>query len=320
MTINGRIITDTAHPPEQMIEVRFETEGGQRLGYAYTRGAGEFTYSDNTGQVGREQNVYVVVEVEGFKPYRERLNTFGGFIGQITIFLERPNVAARTAKSGGPPIVDIRQLRAKIPGKAVDEYEKALKDSSKGEYSKGIERLERAVKLAPDFYEAQNSLGVQYSRLQRYQDAETAFARAKDLNPNAADPLINLGVLYYQRGEIQTDAGHKDEAAQAFQKSAGFLQDAIRRNPLSPAAHQYLGAALYKTAAYEPAESMLHRALELDGELHEARIMLINVFTKQNRWNDALEQANTYLAKNPDSPQRADIQRIKQQIEKALNQ
>src|SRR3989442_14211831 len=98
ITITGRIITDTAHPPEQMIEVRFESEGGQRLGYTYTRGAGEFTYSDNTGQVGREQNLYVVVEVEGFKPYRERLNTFG-FIGQITIFLERPNAIA-TPKSG----------------------------------------------------------------------------------------------------------------------------------------------------------------------------------------------------------------------------
>jgi len=68
------------------------------------------------------------------------------------------------------------------------------------------------------------------------------------------------------------------------------------------------------------ADDPLRRALDLDEELHESRIMLINVFTKQSRWNDALEQANAYLTKNPKSPQRADIERIKGQIEKALNQ
>ena len=313
--VSGRIIMDTGRLPDQMIEVRFETDGGQPVGYAYTTSGGEFSFQDATG-IGRGQDLYAVVKVDGFKPYRERLDmtSLGGL---LTIFLEREASKGQQTTRGGTPVVDLKQLRAKIPGKAVDEYEKALKELSKGNYPKVIARLELAAKLAPDFYEAQNSLGVQYFRLQKFQDAEKAFVRARDLNPNAAEPLINLGSLYYQEGEIQSDAGRKEEAAVTFQKAVQFLKESIRRNPLSPSAHNYLGAALYKTASYEPAESMLHRALELDQELHEARLMLINVYTKQNRLNEALEQINTFLAKNPKSPQRPALEGIKVQIEKA---
>ena len=62
-----------------------------------------------------------------------------------------------------PPLISIAKCaknRAKIPGKAVDEYEKALKESSKGNRGKAVEGLQRAVKLAPDFYEARLNLGI----------------------------------------------------------------------------------------------------------------------------------------------------------------
>src|SRR6266850_361586 len=312
VTISGRIILDASSAPDRMIEVRFETDSGQRLGYAYTGLSGEFTYRG----VGVSQDLYVVVEVEGFKPYRERM-AYALLGGHVNIFLERERFKA--VERGGSPVVDLKQLRARIPGKAVDEYEKALKESPKGDATKIIERLERALKLAPDFYEARNTLGVQYLRMQKYREAETAFERARDLNPNAAEPVINLGTIYYQEGEIQSDAGRAEEAAGRFQKAVGFLEEAIRRNPLSAPAHNYLGAALYKIASYERAESMLNRALQLDEELQQAHLTLINIYTRQSRLDEALDKINTYLKKNPDSPQRATLQGIKEKIEKALN-
>jgi hypothetical protein len=56
----------------------------------------------------------------------------------------------------------------------------------------------------------------------------------------------------------------------------------------------------------------------LDDNEPNARLMLINVYTKGARYDDALEQANIFLAKNPKAPQRASLEAIKQQIEKAL--
>jgi Flp pilus assembly protein TadD len=317
--IRGRIIAD-AHTTFSILEVRIEMDGGQPLGVAYANPEGEFTFRQSG--FGTDQSLYVVVNLEGFKPYRERIGgVFGlnGFDGTVTIFLERENTVRVPAK-GGPAVIDIKQLRAKIPGKAVDEYEKALKESTKGNYGKAVEGLQRAIKLAPDFYEAQHTLGIQYVTLNKYDEAETALLRARDLSPKASEPLINLGSLYYKRGETQSDAGRKEEAATIFQKAADFFQESIQRNPLSAQAHVYLGSALYKLASYEQAETELNRALDLDKDLHDARLTLLNVYTRQARYNEALEQANIYLEKNPKAPQRPALEAIKKQIENAIAQ
>jgi tetratricopeptide (TPR) repeat protein len=298
-------------------EVRFETDGRIPVGFAYADSSGEFRFTQNG--IANDQNLYVVVNIEGFKPYRERI--FGGFglsyDNFVTIFLERENESNGTANSGAA-IVDLKQLRARIPGKAVDEYEKAMKESSKGNRSKAVEGLQRAIKLAPDFYEALNTLGAQYLALEKFDDAETVLLRARDLSPKASEPLINLGTLYYQRAEGHGDAGRSDQAVQTFEKAADVLEESIRRNPLSAPAHGYFGAALYKLGEYEDAESALNRALELDQNQHNARLMLINVYTRSARYENALEQTNIFLTKNPKSPQRPALENIKQQIEKAM--
>jgi Flp pilus assembly protein TadD len=313
IVIGGRIIADGVFD-YPMVEVRLEYDGGQPITFAYTNSTGEFTFRGPAIQLDR--NVYVTVHMDGFKTHHERLDGISpnGYAGILTIFLEREN-AVRTGNSGAA-IVDLKQLRAHVPGKAVDEYEKALKDSSKGNSSSAIERLERAVKLAPDFYEAQNTLGIQYLKLEKYDDAETALLRAKDLSPKAADPLVNLGMLYYRRGEMLADSGKPEEAAATFQKAAQSLEESVKRSPLSSLAHSYLGAALYKTGEYEQAEATLNRALELDEQQPDARLMLINVYVKQTRYEDAVAQIKTYLTKNPKAPQRPALERIQAQIEK----
>jgi tetratricopeptide (TPR) repeat protein len=316
LRIRGRIIAGPHGLDSAITEVRFETDGGQPVGFAFADSNGEFTFERN-GMVP-DQNVYAVVKVDGFKPYRERLffsDFRGSFESSLTIFLEREPTVTVSGKDG--TVVDLKQLRAKIPGKAVDEYEKALKESSKGNRAKAAEGLERALKLAPDFYEAQHSLGIQYIGLQKYDQAETALLRARDLSPKAAEPLINLGTLYYQRGESHSDAGRAEEAATTFEKAEDVLEESIRRNPLSSSARFYLGATRYKMGSYEEAETSLKRALELNADEQNARLMLVNVYTKSARYNEALEQTNIFLAKNPKSPQRAALEALKEKIEKA---
>jgi type IV pilus assembly protein PilF len=318
ISVRGRIIAEGVRDFPQL-EVRIELEGGQPFGFAYTNSTGEFTFQGPAPY--SDQAVFVIVELEGFKPYRERIGGMGdwnGLSSSLTIFLDRENII-RTDRSGGD-IVNLKQLRAKIPGKAVDEYEKALKDSSKGNTTSAVERLERAVKVAPEFYEAQSSLGIQYMRLKKYDEAEAALLRAKNLSPKAPETLINLGMLYYQRGEELSDSGSPEEAAAAFQKATGTLEDSIKSSPLSPVAQSYLGAALYKTGSYERAESSLKKALELNDQQDDARLMLINVYVKEARYVEALAVIKSYDSKNPKSPQRATLDSIQGKLEKLVKQ
>lgn len=319
INIHGHIITG-AHSGPPILEVRFETDGRQLIGFAYAGTSGEFLFQKSGFTV--VSSLYVVVNLDGYAPYRERVINSGpgqgAFDATLSIFLE-PEKTLDTAQADGIPVVDANQLRKRIPGKAVDEYEKAMKDAAKGNPEKAVEGLLRAIRIAPDFYEAQQSLGIQYVALQKFQEGEAALIKAGNLNPSSVAPLINLGALYYQQGQVQSDAGHLEAAAATFAKAVEILNEAVRRSPLSSAAYSNLGAAQYKIGEYDRARVSLSRALEIDDKEDNARLVLINVYAKSAHYDDALEEIGRFLARNPNAPQRASLESIQNQIQKLLN-
>ena len=316
--IRGKIMFDNPHPPDERIEVRLERTGRQLIETVFSDGVGNFMFRNIL-----PDSYYVAIEVEGYEPVRERVELSSSFsrVANLTIFLESETVIRRIEGGGfegDPEVVDINELRTYYPEKAVEEYEKALKDVEKGNAKKAVDRLEKAVKLAPDFYQAQNNLGVQYKALGRYRDAERTFEIAHDLNRNAAQPRINLGSLYVDEAQKQISSGEEERALATYQKAVVLLEEAIVLDAFSASARYFLGTALYKTAALERAETMLMRALELDEQYHVVRLMLVNVYVKQARYNDVLAQLTEFLERNPDGPQSEAVRAMKQQIEKAL--
>jgi tetratricopeptide (TPR) repeat protein len=318
INVHGHVITG-AHSGPSILEVRFETDGRQLIGFAYANASGEFLFQKSG--ITLVSALYVVVNIDGYAPYRERVINSGpgagAFDAVLSIFLE-PEKTTDTAPSVGDPVVDTKQLRTRIPGKAVDEYEKAMKDAAKGNPEKAVEGLQRAIRIAPDFFEAQQSLGVQYVALQKFQEAEAALTTARNLSPNSGAPLINLGALYFQQGQVQSDAGHSAEAAAVFAKAVDILNEAVHRSPLSSAAFSNLGAAQYKIGEYDRARVSLSRALEIDDNEDNARLVLINVYAKSARYEDALDEIARFLARNPNAPQRASLESIQNQIQKLL--
>jgi Flp pilus assembly protein TadD len=316
--IHGHVITG-AHSGPSILEVRFETDGRQLIGFAYANTSGEFFFEKSGTTV--VSSLYVVVNLDGYAPYRDRVINSGpgpgAFDATLSIFLE-PESTPDAAPSGGVSVVDASQLKTRIPGKAVDEYKNAMTDVANGNSAKAVEGLQRAVKIAPDFYDAQQSLGIQYVALQKFQEGEAALNRARNLNPNSGMPLLNLGALYFQMGQVQSDAGHLQEAAATFSKAVDLLNEAVRRIPLSSAAYSNLGAALYKIGEYDRARVSLNKALEIDDSDYNARLMLVNVYAKSGRYEDALEEIRRFLSRNPNAPQRASLESIQDQIQRLL--
>ena len=90
-------------------------------------------------------------------------------------------------------VVDIRQLTAKIPKQALKEYEKAVRDIRGNNTQRAIERLEKSVKVAPDFYNAHLGLAQEYRKNGVLDAAEHELTRAFELNPREGTPLILNG-------------------------------------------------------------------------------------------------------------------------------
>ena len=79
-------------------------------------------------------------------------------------------------------------------------------------------------------------------------------------------------------------------------------------------AYYFLGTAYYRSSFYEEAESNLKRSLEMDPHLGMGRLMLANLYIKQQRWANALEHLDAYLSENPKAADLAQIQDTRSKV------
>jgi tetratricopeptide (TPR) repeat protein len=80
-----------------------------------------------------------------------------------------------------------------IPSKAQHDYDEAHKELARHNPDAATRRLEEAVGLAPQFAEAWNELGTIAYQTQKYARAEECFRKALKQDSQAFEPLVNLG-------------------------------------------------------------------------------------------------------------------------------
>ena len=310
--IRGQIVSDSPGRLVHPIPVRLENFG-VTLETVFTDGAGNFTF-DNIQQ----GNVfYIVIDELGFRPVRERVDygVISSVPGGMPVVILMEGTETEGDSIGDPDAVDLNQLISDIPEEAVEAFRKAADESQDGDYERAAQYLEEAVEIAPDFYEAQNALGVEYQRLARLDEAIGRFEIAMELNPNAAEPVLSLGILYLQDTDLQLAESKTEEAQTSFDKSFGYLEEAVERDATSASAQYYFGVALFKTGANQQALDRLNRALALNEQLYSVRLMLANVYIAEGDREAALDQLETYISEYPDSPQREPVERMKAELE-----
>lgn len=311
--VEGRVIVSGR--PRGNVAVQLQDHTFAILDVAFSDATGLFRFR----QIPRENpgGLFLVVEEDRFERASVRLD-LRQLQGPFAIYLEPKSARVSDGGQDGDLLVDLQQLATVIPDQAREEYQGALEDIDRGRYDDAVERFERAVELAPNYYEAWIGLGVRQMALGRTGDAERSFQAAADSNPSGAMAPLNLGVLRYQRGDAASTAGNDENAASIFLEGIEFLDEAVRLSPDSAQAHFYSGAVLYRVQEYDQAHAALQNALRLDPSLDDARLMLINVYVRQSRLDEALEQVNIFLSEAPESAQRTAIESVKEQIENAL--
>jgi tetratricopeptide (TPR) repeat protein len=208
-----------------------------------------------------------------------------------------------------PDVVDVSELRHNYPKEILKEYEKARDDIRSGKISGAAERLKQVVKSAPDFYSARALLGMVFHTSGCYRDAEREYLRARDLNPKSAQSMLNLGSLY-----IEAAGARLLDGRQYLDESIAILEKVIVMQPNSSLAYCLLGSAHFRNESYEAAEESLNRALERAVSLSAAHLMLADVYVKQKKWAEAIDQIDIYLRENPFSPDRGKIKSMRKEI------
>jgi tetratricopeptide (TPR) repeat protein len=203
-----------------------------------------------------------------------------------------------------PDIIDVAELHGDYPREVLRDYERAFQDHISGNSARAIERLEGIAARAPQFYGAHARLGVIFQQEGCYSDAETEYGRASALSPRSPQPLLNLASVQIRAADIP------GEREKMMARALETLGRALEVRPSSAIAYCLFGAARVKASSFEEAEKDFKRALELDTEFEAARLMLANLYIRQENWEGAIENLRIYLEDFPWSSDRSIVREM----------
>ncbi len=309
--IRGQIIVPQAHASDRIL-VLLQKSDGPQVGRIYSDTLGNYEFR------GLVAGTYtLIVNVEGYEEVRQTIGVGGNGIFAVQIVnipLNEKQTLITVKPEGGAAddIVDLNELGRNHPKKALQDYDKALEEIHKGNNAKAIDILTGVVRLAPDFYSAHNTLGTLYQKAGRFRDAETEYRAAHNLNARVSDPLVNLGSMFIDEAAARSGEGAA-VVGKILDDALDILEEALKIKR-SATAYYFLGTAYYKSMFYEEAEENLKQALQMDGHLPGTRLMLANLYMKEQKWQTAMEQFDAYLIENPRATDRAQIEETRSKV------
>jgi tetratricopeptide (TPR) repeat protein len=301
-TIIGSIILPTNQAMQRYEILLLSKDGEQELAHTYTDLTGRYSFANLTAS-----NCDVVVRIEGFEEYRETVYLSPNRTATVNVIM---TVSAAVPNIFDSRVVNIDDLTRKFPKKAVDDFQKAQESKKRGDLMKAMELLEGVVKLTPDFSDAHNVLGAIYQSMDRYRDAEKQYNLARNLSPDSVTPLVNLATLYLQEAEANAKDGPYVTGVM-YDDALHVLQEASKIDSHSATIFYLFGITFYRSRSYRIAEASFIQALAIDERLSSARLALANVYIHQQKWKDALNQFDLYLAQNPKAADRGQVEAIR---------
>ncbi len=123
----------------------------------------------------------------------------------------------------------------------------------------------------------------------RLDDAELVYRKTLSVQPNNPDALHLLGVIYFQKGDLES--------------SQRLISKAIEENPSNPNFHNNLGNTLRESGQKVQAELSYRVALDLDPGNADAHANLAIVLRDLKRRDEAIEFCQKSIELNPKIPQ-----------------
>jgi tetratricopeptide (TPR) repeat protein len=180
-------------------------------------------------------------------------------------------------------------------------YNKGEAAYREGKPAEALAHFQEAAGVIPEFGDLQSTLGNLQQRLNRFPDAEAAYRRAIELDPEDAGPHYNLGVCLLKQSKY-------DAAIAALKRSTEL-------EPASEPTLTNLGAAYLGRDRHEEARATLEKAVQVDPESPAAHYNLGLAYERLDRPRDAEREFKQALSADPahaDAPRALDrVKKVK---------
>ncbi|MGH9429185.1 MAG: tetratricopeptide repeat protein [Terriglobia bacterium] len=253
-TVRGRVIA-IGGQPLRAPRVRLATNDGKDLGERVLGYEGAFAFEGLlpgpyllTLEREDEATIGRAVEIKSYPAPKV-------IFLEITLNKESASVREIVTDASSREFSALKQAPSQVSRKALRAFEQAAKESASGSSAKAIILLKRAIHEQPDYYEAHNNLGVQYQKLQQWDQAIQSYRRAIELRPNSAQARVNVAAVFLEQGQIQS--------------AVDSLEAARKAEPGSAYVHLVLGELYSRKQDYLKAQESLETSSRLSPQ--EAR-------------------------------------------------
>jgi len=210
---------------------------------------------------------------------------------KVTLRLESGKFESDDARRRGAT-VSTRELS--IPARARREYREAQRCLSRRDVAGAVAHLRRAIEIAPRFAAAWNHLGTIAYQGRNYKEAEDNFRHGLAADPEAFEPLVNLGGVLLNLGRV-------DEALQYN------LHGALRR-PNDALVNAQLGMSYFLSGNLDLAAQYLTLARQIDpAHFSHPQLLLSEIHLRRNERAAAIEELEDFLKRHPDAPEAPEV-------------
>jgi tetratricopeptide (TPR) repeat protein len=297
------IVWDPNRRPVSDVYVELQDELYRTLNRVRTSSSGRFSFT-----VARQGNYIIKVLTTGTN-YLE--HTEAVEIVQITqtsadnvyldIYLKLDKRKINSGVNGVTEAVFVQE----VPDEARKLYNSGTKALGNNDI-KGLEKIEAALKIFPDYYDALNTLGREYVQRKEYEKSFPYLIKAIDINQRSYSSFYTLGYAAYQ-------LNHIPEALKAAE-AATILQ------PNSINALLLYGTVLRLDGNYEKAQKTLLQANNFSKNypIPEIHWQLALTYNKLGRNKEAADELETYLKIRPDADNKKEIKDLIAKLRKEV--
>ena len=185
-----------------------------------------------------------------------------------------------------------------IPDEAKKFYDDALSKFEDKKRDEGIDLLNKAITVFPDYFLALDRLGNEYLVQSKFVEAENLFKKAIEINKNTYSSKYGLGAAQYQ--------------LKKYAEAENTLQNAVVTNPNSINAFYLLGKVQRELKQYEKSETNYLKAKKLSNnslsDIHWELALLY--YYNLKRYNEAADELELYLKAKPDAENKEQVKKL----------
>jgi Tfp pilus assembly protein PilF len=269
--ISGQVRGASGRKTAENVMVRLERFGGSLVDQIMTDATGRFRFSRLL------QGQYVVsAQAEGLAARTGQIDINRFQPRQYVILQLQPVEETFRSTQGKAEVID-----ARVPAEARREFEKGRAALKEERMKEATLHLENAVRIYPDFYEAQVRLADAYLEQREWSKAESALRRALERRPRESGTLVTLGEAYRRQKK--------------YAEAEAALVAALKLDRGSWRGHFMLGCVYWETGEVRKAAPHVGQALEINPGYPEGHLLAGNIFMRLQMPQNALISYEEYL-------------------------